>query len=286
MVVPKFSSIEEYDDYKTLDLTVPENCLEVTRGITEVYNLAAMNGSIEVLITNKADLFYNNALINLNMARGCILSKVRRIFFSSSACVYPIGLQSSDQIHLLKEEDAYPANPDSEYGWEKLMSERVWKDYETDYGLEVRIGRYFNIYGTESPIDPAHSKAPVALTRKVIEAGNGGEVKIWGDGDQKRSFCYIDDCVEATYKLMKSNVNFPVNIGIKELMSINELVGMIADIEGIKVKKTHQPTKTQGVRTRHSNLEKAKKLLNWEAKVKTREGLININRFVHKILDS
>lgn len=286
LVVPKFSSVNEFDEFKILDLTVPQNCKKAVQGVSKVYNLAAVNGGVELITTNKADLVHDNSLINLNMAEACIHSKVKRIFFSSSACAYPINLQGTNKTHLLKEEDAYPANPDSEYGWEKLMAERIWRDYEDDYGLRVRIGRYFNIYGPEDFTNTSRSKAPMALTRKVIEAGDGGKVEIWGDGNQKRSLCYVDDCVEATYKMMESNIKLPVNIGTKYLMSINKLVDLIADIEGIEIKKVHQLNKAQGVRTRHPDLSRAKKLLKWEARVKPREGLLKLNKFVHSILKS
>lgn len=286
LVTPNFSSVNEFDEFKILDLTDQQNCMKAVQGVSRVYNLAAVNGSVEIIMTNKADLVHDNSLINLNMAQACVNSKVKRVFFSSSACLYPINLQKTDKTHLLKEEDAYPANPDSEYGWEKLMAERIWKDYEDDYGLQVRIGRYFNIYGPEDFTNTLRSKAPMSLTRKVIEAGNGGEVEIWGDGNQKRSFCYIDDCVEATYKMMESNIKLPVNIGTKYLMSINELVDLISDIEGVKIIKVHQLNKAQGVRTRHSDLGRAKKLLKWEARVKPQEGLLELNKFVHGILES
>lgn len=254
------------------DLTFFENALEITKDIDWVYNLAALNGSIE-FTTNHKDIIHNNALVNLNMARACKTNGVKRVFFSSSACVYPINLQETDMVYALKEEDVYPANPDTEYGWEKLFAEHVW----LTSGVDVRIGRYFNIYGPEGNLDPLLSKAPLALAKKVID---GKDVHIWGDGEQKRSFLYISDCLEATYRLMESNVKESVNIGSEDLMTINELVDLIADIEGKKINKVHELDRVQGVRTRHSDLTKIKTLLGWERKVKPREGLTEVIKWI------
>lgn len=280
---PHFSSSLEMDNFWVADLKDPRVCFEATLGINDVYNLAAMNGSIELTTNNRAELVHNNALINLNMAEACWKNGIKKAFFSSSACVYPIHYQDTDKIHALKEEDVDPAHPDTEYGWEKLFSEHVWTDYLIDRGLNVRIARFINIYGTEGLIDTVYSKAPMALTRKVIEAGNGGKVEIWGDGEQKRTFCYITDLLDGIDRLMESDITTPVNLGSDDLYTINELVDLIADIEGIKVKKVHQLDKVQGVRTRQANLSKAKKL-GWKRKVSMKEGLTEINKFAHKIL--
>jgi len=281
---PQFSSINDFHEFKLLDLRDFRNCMEAAEGINKVYALAALNGSIEFTTTIKSPIVTNNAMVNMNTAEACRRAGVKRLYYSSSACVYPINLQTKIEAYPLKEDNAYPASPDSEYGWEKLFSERMYKDYEEEYGLEVRIGRYFNIYGPEGLIDTLYSKAPMALTRKVIEAGDGGEVKIWGDGKQTRSFCYIDDCLEATYRMMESKIDVPVNIGTADLMSINQLVDLICEIEGVKVKKIHQLDKVQGVRGRHSDLKRAKKLLKWERKVTMKEGMTELNKFVHQQL--
>lgn len=284
IVYPQFSDLSDFHDFRILDLRDFRNCIEATEGIGKVYALAAQNGSIEYTTTNKADLLRDNALINLNTAEACIRSGVKRLFFSSSACVYPEDKQTKVNSAPLREEDVYPAKPDSEYGWEKLFAERIYKSYEADHGLEVRIARFFNIYGPECLIDTLRSKAPMALTRKVIEAGNGGIVKIWGDGKQIRSFCYISDCVEAIFKLMNSNIHEPINIGTSDHVSVNELVDIICKIEGVKVKKEHQLHKIQGVRGRLCNYSKAEKLLHWKAKVTPLQGMKVINTFVHKEL--
>ena len=210
-------------------------------------------------------------------------NEVKRVFYSSSACVYPLRLQETDEEHALKESDVAPADPDTEYGWEKLFSEHVYNSYAIDRGLEVRIARFINIYGTECLVDTLKSKAPMALTRKVIDAGEGGDVHIWGDGDQKRTFCYITDLLEGIYLLMQSDVSEPVNLGSNELYSINELVDLICDIEGVKVNKVHQLDKVQGVRVRQADLTKAETLLGWKRKVTMREGLTEVNKFVHSL---
>jgi len=285
IVFPQFSGLEDFHEFKILDLRDFRNCTEAMEGIDKVYALASQNGSIEFTLTIKAMIVRDNTLININTAEACVRASVKRLFFSSSACVYPVGMQTVIDAPPLKEEDVYPAEPDSEYGWEKLFSERMYKSYEEDHGLEVRIARFFNIYGPECLIDTIRSKAPMMLTKKVIEAGNGGTVKIWGDGKQTRSFCYIDDCIEATHKLMESNVTEPVNIGTGDLLSIDGLVDIICEIEDVKVKKFHQRQKIQGVRGRHCDYSKAEKLLGWKRKVTPRKGLKVINKFVHEQLD-
>lgn len=279
---PKYTTVA--DEFIVGDLTNAEEAYMATLDIDKVYQLAAVNGSIELTTTDKANLVTTNALINLNLAKACIQNKVQRVYFSSSACVYPIHYQETDEIHPLKEEDAYPARPDSEYGWEKLFSERLWRSYEEDYGLQVRIGRYFNVYGPETHLDTTKSKAPMALTRKVLEAGDGGTVDIWGDGEQKRSFVYIDDCVRATYMMMESDIHEPVNIGTEDLVKINELVDIIAKIEGVSIKKNHQLDKVQGVRTRHADFSRAYNQLGWKKQVSMEEGMRAINEFAHKEL--
>lgn len=282
--VPEFSEPTEMDEFFILDLKDPKNCETVTKDMDWAYNLAALNGSIEFTTKNKAELIHNNAIINLNMAEACWVNRVERIFYASSACVYPIHYQDTTDIHELKEDDDMPAHPDTEYGWEKLFSEHVWNSYADDRGLEVRIARFFNIYGPEGVLDTLKSKAPMALTKKVIEAGNSGDVYVWGDGTQKRSFCYIQDCIEAIELLMCSNVTMPVNLGTSDLVSVSELVDIIADIEGIEVNKIYQPDKVAGVQTRHADFSRAEKLLGWKNKVGMRDGMLAINKFAHTIL--
>jgi len=285
LVKPQFSGMDDFHEFLIGDLKDPAVCLKATRDIEWAYNLAALNGSIEFTTDNKAELIHNNALVNLNMAEACWKNKVRRAFYASSACVYPIHFQESDEVHALNEDDVDPAHPDTEYGWEKLFSEHVWKSYEEDRGLEVRIARFINIYGPECLIDTLKSKAPMALTRKVIDAGEGGDVKVWGDGGQKRTFCYVDDCVRGVQVLMASDVSIPINIGSDVLFSIDELVDIIAEIEGVKINKVHQLDKVQGVRTRHPDLTRARKLLGWKNEMEIKEGLKIINKFTHHVLE-
>jgi GDP-D-mannose 3', 5'-epimerase len=284
IVHPRFSSLDDFDEFKILDLRDFRNCIEAMGNIDKVYALAALNGSIEYTTTERAIIVRDNTTININTAESAVASKIKRLFYSSSACVYPIWKQMEGNISSLREEDSYPAMPDSEYGWEKLYSERMYKSYEADFGLNVRIARFFNIYGPECLIDTLKSKAPMALTRKVIEAGNKGTVEIWGDGKQVRSFCYIDDCCEGIWKIMESEYDEPINIGTTDHISINDLVDLIAKIEGIKIKKIFQPNKIQGVRARICDYSKAERLLGWKRKVIMEKGLKEINKFVHKQL--
>jgi len=271
-IVPSpFLKPEDYDEFKLLDLRDFRNCVEALEGIDEVYALAAQNGSIEFTSKVKALIVHDNTKINLNTAEACRLTGVKRVLFSSSACVYPISLQTKIDAYPMKETDAYPAQPDSEYGWEKLYSERMYKSYEEDYGLEVRIVRFFNIYGPEGHYDPIKAKAPTSLSRKVVLSK--GDIEVWGDGKQTRSFCYIDDCIEAVYKMMKSDIEVPVNIGTSELLSVDDLVDMIAKIAGKKINKVYNLNMAQGVRGRHSNFSRASDLLKWEPKVKLEQGL-------------
>jgi len=281
---PKFSGMEDFNEFYIRDLKDFQSCLEMTMGIDWTYNLAALNGSIEFTTDNKAELSHNNAMINLNMAEACWKNNIKRAFYASSACVYPMHHQETDKIHALNEDDVSPAHPDTEYGWEKLFSEHVWMSYEEDRGLEVRIARFINIYGPECLIDTLKSKAPMALTRKAIEAGKDGDIYIWGDGGQKRTFCYIDDCVRGIQALMESDVNIPINIGSDKLFSIDELVDIITEIEGVTLNKVHQLDKVQGVRTRQADLTRAKTLLNWDNKMDIKKGLTIINKFTHKQL--
>lgn len=266
------------------DLRNFDNALKATKGIEWVFNLAALNGSIEFTTNNRAELVHNNALVNLNMAEACYRNGVKRAFYSSSACVYPLHYQETDEEHVLKEEDVSPADPDTEYGWEKLFSEHVWLDYARDRGLEVRIARFINIYGPEGLVDTLKSKAPMALTKKVIDAGDGGDVHIWGDGGQKRTFCYITDLLDGVLKLMESDITEQINLGSNELYSINELVDLIAEIEGVKVNKVHQLDKVQGVRVRQADLTKAETLLGWKREVSMREGLKEVNKYVKSLI--
>lgn len=279
---PEFSPKDEADEFLLLDLRNLNNCLKATEGMDKVYTLAANMGGIGFITEVKAEIMRDNVLINTNMAEASRINKLKKLFYSSSACVYPTFKQESAAVAPLKENDAYPADPDNEYGWEKLFSERLYQDYYHDYGLEVRIARYHNIYGPEGTYEGKKEKAPAALSRKVALASNPGEIEIWGDGKQTRSFCYIDDCLEGTFRLMESDQREPTNIGSDRLVTIDELADIIIKIAGKDLKKKHLLDKPQGVRGRNADLTLVKKVLNWEPKVSLEEGLEKTYKWIEE----
>ena len=257
----------------TLDLRRFSNCLKATQGVDWVFNLASDMGGMGYISKVAADLMSDNFLINLNLLKASLKNNVSRYFFPSSACIYPKNLQLKTSHIGLKENDAYPADPDTFYGWEKLLSEKLCEAYAKDYGLDIRIARYHNIYGPYGTYDGGREKAPAALCRKIIKAPNPGKIEIWGDGKQTRSFCYIDDCVEGTLLLMQSSYHKPMNIGSDQLTSINHLTDLIIDISGKKISKFYKKNAPQGVRGRNADISNAKKILNWEPKVPLKDGL-------------
>jgi len=277
---PEFSPKNEADEFLLLDLRDFRNCMKAAKGMDKVYQLAANMGGIGFITEVKADVMRDNVLINVNMAEVSRLNKVKRLFFSSSACVYPTYKQKDSEVTALKESDAYPGDPDNEYGWEKLFSERIYKSYSEDYGLETRIARYHNIMGPEGTYDGGREKAPAAICRKVALAKDGDEILIWGDGKQTRSFCYIDDCLEGTCQLMESDFEEPLNIGSDRLITINEMVDMISKIAGKNLKKVYQSDKPQGVRGRNSDNTLCKKILNWSPKIPLEEGLTKTYQWI------
>ena len=279
---PEFSPKDEADEFLLLDLRFLDNCLKATKGIENAYTLAANMGGIGFITFHTSDVLYDNVCINANMAEACKRNKVKRLFFSSSACVYPTFKQENPDVTALKESDAYPAFPDNEYGWEKLFSERLYKSYSDFY--EVRISRYHNIFGPEGTYEGGREKAPAAICRKVALAKDGGEIEIWGDGKQTRSFCYIDDCLEGTFRLMESDFKEPLNIGSDRLVTINELVDIVSRIAGKKLKKIYQLDKPQGVRGRNSDNTLCKKILNWEPKISLEEGLKRTYQWIEQEL--
>ena len=270
---PEFSDLNDFDEFLVLDLRDFRNCMEAVYDIDKVYNLAANMGGIGFITSHNADVMRDNVLINVNMAEASLRGKVKRIFFSSSACIYPTFKQKDSKISPLKESDAYPADPDNEYGWEKLYSERLYLSYMKDFGLEVRIARYHNIFGPEGTYQGGREKAPAAICRKVALAKDGDNIEIWGDGKQTRSFCFISDCLEGSYLLMESDFREPLNIGSDRLVTIDELVDIVCKIAGKKLKKVYQLDKPQGVRGRNSDNTLCKKVLNWQPKISLEEGL-------------
>lgn len=272
------------DEFLLLDLREPTAALTATKGMDKVYNFAANMGGVGFIETVKAAVMHDNVLINANLAEACLKNGVKRVFFSSSACIYPISKQTTTDLIALKETEAYPADPDNEYGWEKIFSERLFTSYAQDHGLEVRIARYHNIYGPEGTYTGGREKAPAAICRKVAMAKDGDQIEVWGDGEQTRSFCYIDDCLEGTYQLMESECNYPLNIGSDRLISINEMVKLVARIANKKITIKHLLDKPQGVRGRNSDNTLLKKTLHWEPQVSLEEGLKKTYQWVEREL--
>jgi nucleoside-diphosphate-sugar epimerase len=262
------------DQFELLDLRRWDNCLEATRGIQEVYALAADTGGMGFISAHHAQILHNNALINIHTLEAARVNSVKRYFYTSSACIYPEYKQMEANIRPLKEDDAYPAQPQDAYGWEKLLTERLCIHYMQDYRLETRIVRFHNIFGPLGTWDGGREKAPAAICRKTAVAKLTGnhEIDIWGDGEQTRSFCYIDDCVTGIYKLMRSDFRDPLNLGQDRMVTINQLTDMIADIARIKIVKNHVPG-PQGVRGRNSDNTRLKEVLAWEPETSLEAGL-------------
>lgn len=271
---PEFSETVA-DDFAIGDLRDQYTCRNIVdRKFDEVYQLAADMGGAGFVFTgqNDADIMHNSASINLNILDSCSKRNVKRIFYSSSACIYPEYNQMDPNNPNCSEDSAYPAEPDSEYGWEKLFSERLYLSYNRNYGLNVRIGRYHNIFGPLGTYKGGREKAPAAVCRKIAKAENGGKIEIWGDGKQTRSFLYVDECLEGTIKLMRSNWTGPVNIGSDEMVTINDLAAMVMDIAGKKLKIKHIAGPL-GVRGRNSDNELIFNKLGWKPSKSLKVGI-------------
>src|SRR6266480_4382446 len=270
--------VPEYDgtranEFELLDLRRWANCLQATRGIDEVYNLAANMGGIGFIHAHKAEIMHDNVLINVHMLEAARRNGIKRYLYTSSACVYPGYRQNSPEVTPLKEEDAYPADPEDGYGWEKLFSERQCRHYYEDHGLETRVVRFHNIFGPLGTYDGGREKSPAAICRKIALAQDGDEIEVWGDGHQTRSYCYIDDCVIGIYKLMQSDHREPLNLGQDRLISINELVDIVAAAAGKQIRKRYNLNAPQGVRGRNSDNSRLRDVLRWEPEVSLEEGL-------------
>jgi GDP-D-mannose 3',5'-epimerase len=270
---PEFAATDA-DEFEILDLRRWDNCLQATRGVDEVYALAADMGGMGFISAHHAQILYNNSLINLHTLEAARLNSVSRYLYTSSACIYPEHLQEDANVKPLKEEDAYPAFPQDAYGWEKLISERLCMHYREDYGIETRTVRFHNIFGEKGTWDGGREKAPAAMCRKIAQAKLSGDhsIDIWGDGEQTRSFCYIDDCVEGIYRLMRSDFAEPLNLGQDRMVTINELADIIADIAGVPVEKNHIEG-PQGVRGRNSDNTLLREVLGWEPAISLEDGL-------------
>ena len=271
---PEFDETEA-DDFVIGDLRNHDICRYITDiKFDEVYQLAADMGGAGFVFTsdNDADIMHNSAMINLNILDACYKRNIKRIFYSSSACIYPEYNQKDPDNPTCSEDSAYPAAPDSDYGWEKLFSERLYLAYQRNYGMEVRIARYHNIFGPQGTWQGGREKAPAALCRKVAKAEDRGEIEIWGDGKQTRSFLYIGECLEGTLRLMRSDCIEPLNIGSEEMVTINQLAKMIIEISKKKLGTNHVPG-PQGVRGRNSDNSLIKKKIGWRPKMPLRKGL-------------
>jgi GDP-D-mannose 3', 5'-epimerase len=262
------------DEFEVLDLRKAENCLQATRGgVDEVYNLAADMGGIGYITSYLADISRNNILINAHMLEASRQNGVKRFLFSSSACVYNQSKQINAVATPLREEDAHPADPEPGYGWEKLFAEELCRYYYKDYGFETRIVRFHNVYGPLGTYEGGKEKAPAAVCRKVALTEHNGEIEVWGDGEQTRSFMYVDDCVEGVIRIMASDHRGALNLGTDELVTINQLVDTVARIAGKRIIKRHNLSGPQGVRGRNSNNTRLHQVLGWEPAVQLDRGL-------------
>ncbi|MCA1625192.1 MAG: NAD-dependent epimerase/dehydratase family protein [Acidobacteria bacterium] len=270
---PEFSKTDA-DEFELLDLRRWDNCLQATRNIQEVYALAADMGGMGFISNHNAQILYNNSLINLHTLDAAKTNGVERYLYTSSACIYPEYLQEEADVKPLKEEDAYPAQPQDAYGWEKLISEILCMHYRNDYGIETRTVRFHNIFGEKGSWEGGREKAPAAMCRKIAEVKLTGkkEIEIWGDGEQTRSFCYVDDCVEGIHRLIHSDFSEPLNLGQDRIVTINQLADIIAEIANVKVTKKHIDG-PMGVRGRNSDNTKLREVLGWEPKISLEDGL-------------
>jgi GDP-D-mannose 3', 5'-epimerase len=262
------------DEFLLLDLREWADCQTAMRGVDEVYALAADMGGMGFISQHHARIMHNNALINLHTLEAARQEGVSRLLYTSSACVYPEYLQTDAEVNPLREEDAYPAQPQDAYGWEKLFTERLCAHYRDDYRLDTRVVRFHNVFGPFGTWEGGREKAPAAICRKVAFAKLTGDptVEIWGDGEQTRSFCYIDDCLDGLQLLMRSNYSEPLNLGQDRLISVNQLADTVASVAGLRIEKVHVAG-PQGVRGRNSDNTRLRKVLGWEPRISLEEGI-------------
>ena len=281
-----FQIFEDNQNF-SLDLKSYDNCLKVTKNVDYIYNMACNMGGMGFIENNKAECMLS-VLINTNLLRACLINKVEKYFFSSSACVYNAEKQKKIFIDGLKESDAYPAEPEDGYGWEKLFSERMCRHFTEDFGLQTRIIRYHNVYGPQGTYAGGREKAPAALSRKVALAkiNNEKEIEVWGDGEQTRSFMYIDDCLVGTKKIFNSNLTDVYNLGSTEQVSINQLIDIIEKIADYKVNRKYLLDKPKGVRGRSSDNNKIKLDLGWEPSIKLLDGLTKTYQWIDEQIKS
>ena len=272
--------------FEILDLRRWSDCLQATREIDEVYNLAANMGGIGFIETNKAEITRDNSLINLHMLEAARVNEVSRFLFTSSACVYPGYRQDTPDVTPLAEEHAYPADAEDGYGWEKLFAERLCRHYTEDYGLETRVVRFHNIFGPHGTDDIGREKSPAAFCRKIAMAADNDSIEVWGDGKQTRSYCYIEDCVEGICRLMRSEYQEPLNLGQDRLISVDELVDMVAAAAGKSIKKEYDTSKPQGVRGRNSDNSRLRSILGWVPQTSLERGIEITYRWIREQLEA
>ena len=273
------------DEFVIADLRDFESCLRAADGMDDVYQLAADMGGIGYITANHAFLTRNNTLINSHMLEAARVSRVKRYLYTSSACVYPSFLQAAEDVTPLREDEAIPADPEKGYGWEKLFAEQLTTYYHEECGLDVRIVRFHNIYGPLGVYDGGKEKAPAAICRKVALAEDGTGIEVWGDGEQTRSFCYIDDCIEGLRRIMESGYTKPVNLGTEELITVNQLVDAVCAAAGKRLLRNYDLSKPQGVRGRNSDNTVLNKIIGWQPEITIREGIWHTYRWIAGELD-
>jgi GDP-D-mannose 3',5'-epimerase len=282
---PEYTEVDA-DEFEILDLRRREDALLAARDVDQVYALAADMGGMGFISSNHGTILHNNALIDLHTIEAARLQGVSRYLYSSSACVYPEHLQSDAAVTPLREDDAYPANPQDAYGWEKLIAERLCGYYADEWGMETRTVRFHNIYGPYGTYDGGREKAPAALCRKVALAKPGESVEIWGDGEQTRSFCYVDDCIEGLYRIMQSDHSEPLNLGTDRMITINELARIVIGISGKEDLSLLHVEGPQGVRGRNSDNSKLREVLGWEPEIDLEEALVPTYRWIEKQVEA
>jgi len=271
-------------EFRVLDLRRWEDCLEATRDVDHVYHLAANMGGIGFIETNKAAIVHDNLLMDTHMLEAARVNGVSRFLYTSSACIYPGYLQRSAEVTPLREDDAYPADAEDGYGWEKLMAERLCRHYREDHGLATYVVRFHNIFGPLGTYDGGREKSPAAICRKVALAGERDEIEVWGDGRQTRSYCYVSDCVEGIHRLMQSDHHDPINLGQDRLLTVDELVDIVSQIAGKTISKRHDTSKPQGVRGRNADLAMMRSVLGWEPSVSLEDGLAHTYAWISEQL--
>ncbi|KUL94253.1 NAD-dependent dehydratase [Bosea sp. WAO] len=280
---PEYAASRAHE-FELLDLRVPGNCEKAVAGVDEVYHLAADMGGIGYITSSHAAITLHNTLINVNMIKSAREAGVKRFLFSSSACIYPQYLQHKPDVTPLREDDAFPADPEEGYGLEKLYMEKMCQYFSEDWGFPTRTVRFHNVYGPLGTYDGGREKAPAAICRKVALAADGSSIEIWGDGQQTRSFMHVDDCVEGIFRIMRSDYDRPLNLGTDELVSVDQLVDMVSEIAGKRLVKRHDRSRPQGVRGRNSDNSRLREVLGWEPSIMLKDGLQPTYRWIAEML--